>query len=65
MWNEIHQMRNEQVRNISYALPQARRNALRGTPASRTMESTAFVDGDVKVDGPVELNEPIEVEIDH
>lgn len=63
IWNEVHHMRNEQVKNALYALPQARRSALKGTPASRHMESTTFIDGSVSVDGPVELNEPVEVEI--
>ena len=70
IWNEVHQMRNEQVKNIAYALPKERRNALRTPAAIKRMESTAFVDGNVtidgpvKLDGPVELDEPVEVEID-
>jgi hypothetical protein len=64
IWNEIHHMRAEQVKNSLYALPEDRRNALRGTAASRRFESTANVDGDVKIDGEVQLSEPVQVEID-
>ncbi len=66
IWNEVHQMRNEQVKNISYAMPmpKAQRDALRGTPISKRWESTAFVDGSVSIDGSVDVNQPVEVEID-
>jgi hypothetical protein len=63
IWNEIHQVRNEQVKNITYALPKERRDALRRSHASKRMESTAFVDGQVTIDGAVELDQPVEVEI--
>jgi hypothetical protein len=64
IWNEVHQTRREQVKNITYSLPKDRRDALKGTPASKRMESTAFVDGDVSIDGTVEVEQPVEVEID-
>lgn len=69
IWHEIHQMRIEQVKNATYALPKERRNALPGA-AARRLESSSFVDGtvaidgSVTVDGPVELDEPVTVEID-
>ena len=65
IWHDVHQMRDEQVKNALYALPKERRDALRGTAASRKRESTVFVDGEVSIDGSVELDQPVEVEISH
>lgn len=64
IWNEVHQMRNEQVKNIAYAMPKAKRDAWKGKPMGKRWESTAFVDGSVSIDGPVDVNQPVEVEID-
>lgn len=64
IWNEVHQMRSEQVKNITYALPQRQRDAIKETFASKRMQSTAFVNGNVTIDGRVDLNEPVQVEID-
>ena len=70
IWNEVHQMRNEQVKNIAYAMPKAQRDALRRTPIGKRWESTAYVDSSVSIDGAVEVNgtvdvnQPVEVEID-
>lgn len=65
IWNEVRQMRSEQVKNMTYMLPKERRDALKGTLPGKRMESTAFVNGNVSIDGPIDLNEPVEVEIDH
>ena len=65
IWTEVHKMRNEQVKNAMYALPEDRRRELKGSKAGKRMESTSYVDGSVTVDGTVSLeDQPIEVEID-
>jgi hypothetical protein len=67
IWNEVHHMRNEQVKNIAYAMTKSSK----GNPIIRRWESSAFVGGSVSIDGPVEVNgtvdvnQPVEVEIDH
>jgi hypothetical protein len=65
IWREIHQMRSEQVKNATYALPQNRRDAIRKTALGKKLESTALVDGHVTVEGKVEIEQPIEVNIDN
>ena len=64
IWHEVRQMRNERVKNATYALSQERRAALRG-PVAKRLESTAYVDGEVAIDGTVEVGQPLEVEINN
>lgn len=70
IWKEIHQLRNEQVKNAWYALPEEGRKRLKGTLAQKRRESTSFVNGDVSIDGTVDVegtvdvDQPVEVEID-
>lgn len=63
IWNEVHHIRNEQVKSEWYALtPDAQRIvARRGPKAKKLYESSsnANVEGSVSID-----NEPLEVEID-
>jgi hypothetical protein len=69
IWNEVHHMRNEQVKNIAYAMTKSSKGD-RMNRIIRRWESTAYVDGSVSIDGPVEVNgtvdvnQPVEVEID-
>jgi hypothetical protein len=65
IWNEIHQMRSEQVKNALYSFPDERRTSLRATTLGRKLENTVKVNGSVEVEGNVKLDEPVEVEIDH
>ncbi len=64
IWNEVRQMRSEQVKNSLYALPKERRDTLKGTSARRRLESSSYVDGEVSVNGSVEVDQPIAVEIE-
>ena len=64
IWHDLHEMRNEQVKSAYYALPEARRKALRGTAAQRNLESTTNVSGTVGINGSVEVEQPVEVDID-
>lgn len=65
IWNELHQMRKEQVKNALYSLSDQRRASIGNTPSGRRLENTVNVNGSVEIDGKVELEEPVEVEIDH
>jgi hypothetical protein len=63
IWNEVHHIRNEQVKSEWYALPpEAQRTlAQRGVRAKKLYESSSRAD----VEGSVSIeNEPVEVEID-
>lgn len=66
IWNEVHKMRQEQVKNRLYAMPEEQRKEFLGTDVDlkRRMESTSFVDGDVSIDGDVKLDEPVDVNLD-
>lgn len=64
IWNEVHHMRGEQVKNALYSFPAGRRAALPAT-TQRHLENTVNVNGSVEIDGEVKLEEPVEVEIDH
>lgn len=63
IWNEVHHIRNEQVKSEWYALtPDAQRIVARKGPKAKKLfesSSNADVEGSVSID-----NEPVEVEID-
>jgi hypothetical protein len=61
IWHELHQVRNEQVRNALFSLPPARQQQMRGSRAEAVLRSTTHVDGEVSID---DAAQPIRVEID-
>jgi len=70
IWNELHHVRTEQVKNAWYALPfevQQRIPAkfIKKWESTSDVEGSVTVEGSVSIDGDVDLNEPVEVEIDN
>jgi len=68
IWNELHHVRTEQVKNAWYALsPEVKQRIparyIRKWESTSDVEGNVTVDGSVSIDGDVNLDEPVEVEI--
>ncbi len=64
IWNEVHQMRSEQIKNAFYALPDSTQKALKANHREKKFENSVTVNGSVEVEGDVHVQEPVEVDID-
>lgn len=64
IWNELHHIRTEQVKNALYALPPSTQRAARRHGTAKSLEATSKIEGSVSIDGAVQLEQPVDVEID-
>lgn len=65
IWHDLHHIRDEQVKNAFYGLPDSRQATVRQNAfAKRRLQSTTNVSGDVEIDGEVDVAQPIDVEIE-